>query len=50
MDTFPFPINSDGKSLNWHLAEVLKWYQSTGKSIDTALYRFTFWLRQMAKS
>ncbi len=37
IDTFPFPINSDGKSLNWHLAEVLKWYQSIGKSIDNAL-------------
>jgi hypothetical protein len=23
IDTFPFPINTDGKSLNWHLAEVL---------------------------
>jgi predicted DNA-binding transcriptional regulator AlpA len=37
INTFPFPINSDGKSLNWHLAEVLKWYRSTGKSIDTSL-------------
>ena len=37
INTFPFPIDSDGKSLNWHLAEVLRWYQSTGKSIDFAL-------------
>ena len=37
IDTFPFPISSDSKSSNWHLAEVLKWYQSAGKSIDTAL-------------
>ena len=36
-DTFPFPINSDSKSLNWHLAEVLKWYRSRGTTIDTAL-------------
>ncbi|MEN9518290.1 MAG: hypothetical protein RLZZ381_878 [Cyanobacteriota bacterium] len=36
-DTFPFPINSDGKSLNWHLAEVLKWYQSRGTTIDISL-------------
>lgn len=36
-DTFPFPINSDGKSLNWHLAEVLKWYQNRGNDVDLAL-------------
>ncbi len=36
-DTFPFPINSDSKSLNWHLAEVLKWYESRGISIDKPL-------------
>lgn len=36
-DTFPFPINSDSKSLEWHLAEVLKWYQSKGIDIDIAL-------------
>lgn len=37
IDTFPFPINIDSRSLNWHLAEVLKWYRSIGKSIDNAL-------------
>ena len=36
-DTFPFPINSDGKSLNWHLAEVLKWYLNRGTSIDISV-------------
>ena len=36
-DTFPFPINSDGKSLNWHLAEVLKWYLNRGTSIDSSV-------------
>lgn len=36
-DTFPFPVNTDGKSLNWHLAEVLKWYLNRGANIDTAL-------------
>ncbi|MEY2856346.1 MAG: hypothetical protein RLZZ74_655 [Cyanobacteriota bacterium] len=36
-DTFPLPINSDGRLLNWHLAEVLKWYQLRGTMINTSL-------------
>ena len=36
-DIFPFPINSDSKFLNWHLAEVLKWYQKQGNNVDLAL-------------
>ncbi|MCC0179812.1 DNA-binding protein [Waterburya agarophytonicola K14] len=36
-DTFPFSINSDAKSLNWHLAEVLKWYQKRGHNVDLTL-------------
>jgi hypothetical protein len=30
-------LYSDGKTLNWHLAEVLKWYQLRGYSIDRSL-------------
>ena len=37
LDTFPLPINSDGNILNWHLAEVIKWYQKRENIIDIAL-------------
>ena len=36
-DTFPQPINTDGKSLNWHLAQVLRWYRSKNIDIDLPL-------------
>lgn len=35
--TFPFPINTNGKSSLWHLAPVLQWYQSRNVAVDTSL-------------